>query len=47
VAVQPQILGIGYETIEAMLQDVEFSNALVVLLVIKLVMTAIKRAVVW
>lgn len=43
VAVQwPQILGIGYETIEAMLQDVEFSlQLLVVLLVIKLVMTAI------
>lgn len=43
VAVQwPQILGIGYETVEAMLQDVEFSlQLLVVLLVIKLVMTAI------
>lgn len=43
VAVQwPQILGIGYETIEAMLQDVKFSlRLLVVLLVIKLVMTAI------
>lgn len=43
VAVQwPQILGIGYETIEAMLQDVEFTTQLlVVLLVIKLVMTAI------
>jgi len=43
VALQwPQILGIGYETIEAMLQDVEFSlQLLVVLLVIKLVMTAI------
>ncbi len=43
VAVQcPQILGIGYETIEAMLQDVEFSlQLLVVLLVIKLLMTAI------
>jgi H+/Cl- antiporter ClcA len=38
----PQILGIGYETIEAMLQDVKFSlQLLVVLLVIKLVMTAI------
>jgi H+/Cl- antiporter ClcA len=43
VAVQyPQILSIGYETIAAMLQDVEFSTQLlVVLLVIKLVMTAI------
>ncbi|MBW4555503.1 MAG: chloride channel protein [Trichormus sp. ATA11-4-KO1] len=38
----PQILGIGYETVEAMLQDVEFSlHLLVVLLVVKLVMTAI------
>lgn len=38
----PQILGIGYETIEAMLQDVEFSlQLLLVLLVVKLVMTAI------
>lgn len=38
----PQILGIGYETIEAMLQDVEFSlQLLLVLLVMKLVMTAI------
>lgn len=38
----PQILGIGYETIEAMLQDVEFSlRLLVILLVLKLVMTAI------
>ncbi len=43
VAIQlPQILGIGYETIEAMLQDVKFSlQLLVVLLVIKLVLTAI------
>ncbi|MCG6134984.1 MAG: chloride channel protein [Nostoc sp. LLA-1] len=38
----PQILGIGYETVEAMLQDVEFSlHLLVVLLVVKLLMTAI------
>lgn len=43
VALQwPQILGIGYETIEAMLQDVEFSlQLLVVLLVVKLLITAI------
>ncbi len=38
----PQILGIGYETIEAMLQDVKFSlQLLLVLLVMKLIMTAI------
>jgi H+/Cl- antiporter ClcA len=38
----PQILGIGYETVEAMLQDVEFSlQLLVVLLIVKLVVTAI------
>ncbi|MBO3459123.1 chloride channel protein [Aetokthonos hydrillicola Thurmond2011] len=38
----PQILGIGYETVEAMLQDVEFSlYLLIVLLVVKLVMTAV------
>ncbi|MDM9381612.1 chloride channel protein [Chlorogloeopsis sp. ULAP01] len=38
----PQILGIGYETVEAMLQDVEFSlQLLVVLLFAKLAMTAI------
>ncbi|MDZ4878563.1 MAG: Voltage-gated ClC-type chloride channel ClcB [Chroococcidiopsis cubana SAG 39.79] len=38
----PQILGIGYETIEAMLQDVEFSLLLLlILLVLKLVTTAI------
>jgi H+/Cl- antiporter ClcA len=38
----PQITGIGYETIEAMLQDVGFSLTLVVLLVVvKLVMTGI------
>lgn len=43
VALQyPQILGIGYETVEAMLQDVEFSlQLLVVLLVVKLIVTAI------
>lgn len=42
VALQwPQILGIGYETIEAMLQDVEFSLPLLVaLLVVKLGITA-------
>jgi len=38
----PQIMGIGYETVEAMLQDVEFSLRLLVeLLLVKLVMTAI------
>ncbi|MBF2007229.1 MAG: chloride channel protein [Chlorogloeopsis fritschii C42_A2020_084] len=38
----PQILGIGYETVEAMLQDVEFSlQLLLLLLVAKLAMTAI------
>ena len=38
----PQILGVGYETVEAMLQDVKFSlYLLVVLLVVKLLMTAI------
>ena len=38
----PQILGVGYETVEAMLQDVEFPlYLLVVLLVVKLLMTAI------
>ena len=38
----PQILGIGYETIEAMLQDVKISlGLLLILLVIKLVITAI------
>lgn len=43
VALQlPQILGIGYETIEAMLRDVEFSlKLLIVLLIVKLLMTAI------
>ncbi len=38
----PQVTGIGYETIEAMLQDVEFSIVLLVsILVIKLLMTAV------
>jgi H+/Cl- antiporter ClcA len=38
----PQILGIGYETIEAMLRDVHFSLILLVsLLLLKLIMTAI------
>ncbi len=38
----PQIMGIGYETIEAMLQDVEFSlRLLVILLLTKLIVTAI------
>jgi CBS domain-containing protein len=38
----PQITGIGYETIEAMLQDVGFSLTLLILLVIvKLIMTGI------
>jgi len=38
----PQILGIGYETVEAMLQDVEFTTyLLIVLLFLKLVLTAI------
>lgn len=43
VALQfPQILGIGYETIEAMLRDVQFSLPLLAgLLVIKLVTTAV------
>ncbi|MBD2440234.1 chloride channel protein [Nostoc sp. FACHB-110] len=43
VALQfPQILGIGYGTVQAMLQDVEFSlNLLVALLIFKLLMTAI------
>jgi H+/Cl- antiporter ClcA/CBS domain-containing protein len=43
VALQfPQILGIGYETVEAMLQDVEFSLLLLVeLLIVKLLITAI------
>ncbi|HEY9599169.1 MAG TPA: chloride channel protein [Cyanophyceae cyanobacterium] len=38
----PQILGVGYETIQAMLQGVEFSLPLLLtLLVIKLIMTAL------
>ncbi|MEC4816704.1 MAG: chloride channel protein [Scytonema sp. PMC 1069.18] len=38
----PQILGIGYGTIEAVLQDADFSlRLLVVLLVVKLLMTAV------
>jgi len=38
----PQVTGIGYETIEAMLQDVQFSVILLVsILVIKLLMTAV------
>ncbi len=38
----PQIMGIGYETVEAMLQDVKFPlQILVMLLFVKLVMTAI------
>lgn len=43
VALQfPQILGIGYETIEAMLRDVQFSLPLLgMLLVVKLLMTAL------
>jgi H+/Cl- antiporter ClcA len=43
VAIQvPQILGIGYETIQAMLQGVDFSvTLLLTLLTVKMVMTAI------
>ncbi|MBD3880401.1 chloride channel protein [Phormidium tenue FACHB-886] len=43
VALQlPQILGVGYETVESMLQDVQFPLQLVVsLLVVKLLMTAV------
>jgi CBS domain-containing protein len=43
VALQfPQILGIGYETVEAMLRDVQLSLLLLVsLLIVKLVMTAV------
>jgi H+/Cl- antiporter ClcA/CBS domain-containing protein len=38
----PQILGIGYETVEAMLQDEDFSlNLLLILLMLKLLMTAV------
>ncbi len=43
VALQlPQVLGVGYETVEAMLRDVEFSlGLLLALLVVKLLVTAI------
>ncbi len=43
VALQfPQIMGVGYETIEAILRDVEFSLPLLLLLLaVKLIMTAI------
>jgi H+/Cl- antiporter ClcA len=43
VALQyPQILGIGYGTVQAMLQDQEFSlNLLLILMVLKVVMTAV------
>ena len=43
VALQlPQVLGVGYETVQAMLQDVKFSlPLLLVLLFVKLAMTAI------
>jgi H+/Cl- antiporter ClcA/CBS domain-containing protein len=38
----PQILGVGYETIESILQDVQFSLPLVIaLLLVKLVMTSV------
>jgi len=38
----PQVLGIGYGTVEAMLQDEDFSlNLLLILLVLKLLMTAV------
>lgn len=38
----PQILGVGYETVESMLQDVQFPLSLVIsLLVVKLLMTAL------
>lgn len=38
----PQILGIGYETVEAMLQDVEFSlQLLLILLGVKLILSAV------
>lgn len=38
----PQVLGVGYETIEAMLQDVKFSLPLLLLLLVaKLLMTAL------
>lgn len=43
VALQfPQVTGIGYETIEAMLQDVQFSIPLLIsILVVKMLMTAV------
>ena len=43
VALQlPQVLGVGYETVEAMLQDVKFSLPLLLLLLgVKLAMTAV------
>jgi H+/Cl- antiporter ClcA len=42
IAGLPQILGIGYETVEAILQDVQFSfNLVVILLVVKLLMTSL------
>lgn len=43
VALQlPQILGVGYETVESMLQDVQFPLQLVIaLLIVKLILTAI------
>ncbi|WP_413175087.1 chloride channel protein [Anabaena azotica] len=46
VALQyPQILGIGYGTVQAMLQDQEFSlNLLLELIVLKLLMTAVSSA---
>ncbi|MFM9158283.1 MAG: chloride channel protein, partial [Dolichospermum sp.] len=38
----PQILGIGYGTVEAILQDEDFSlNLLLILLILKLLMTAV------
>lgn len=41
----PQVLGVGYETIESMLQDVQFSLGLLVgLLVLKLLATAVSLA---
>ncbi|TAE60579.1 MAG: CBS domain-containing protein [Nostocales cyanobacterium] len=41
----PQILGIGYGTVQGMLQDQEFSlNLLVVLMVLKVLMTAVSSA---
>lgn len=38
----PQVLGVGYETLEAMLQDVQFTlQFLIILLVVKLLLTAV------